>query len=213
MDFDWIRRPTPHSRISETDVARGRSGVEASGSSVLSHRRDVTDSAGYRECRRGDLVLRRGLGTVGQVGRSRNAQTADKRASGDYVTLGGRKSALLLLSLLPSTHRHHRFNLPLSPSPPHPSSPPCTFTNDRLLTSKPRTVYKQILPPFQTPTFTIVISQPGPGSTWSKVRSTEAWRQCRQCAAGGAHRDCIAQNCREPESAGPKKTAPVWTRL
>lgn len=123
-------------------------------------------------------MLRRGLGTVGQVGRSRNTQTADKRASGDYVTLGGRKSVLLLLSLLPSTPPPPLSNLPLSPPPSPPSPPSCTFTNDRLLTSKPRTVYKQILPPFQT-TFTIVTPQSGPGSTWSKVRSTEAWRQCR----------------------------------
>lgn len=102
-------------------------------------------------------VPRRGLGTVGQVGRSRNAQTADKRASGDYVTLGGRKSALLLLSPTTDTATTAIANLPLlllplhhhlAPSPTIVSSP------------RPRTVYKQILPPFQT-AFTIVRHRPG----------------------------------------------------
>lgn len=168
-----------------------------------------SDDGGYRGCRRGDLVSlpRRGLGTVGQVGRSRNAQTADKRASGDYVTLRGRKSALLLLSLLPPTPPPPLSRSPSSP-PPSPLLPR-TFTNDRLphlsyglFTNKSSHLSKRLLR-----SYTRVWVAASPGSTWPNGgmvdRSVES---SNVAAAGGTHRaDCIAQNCREPESVGQRK--------
>lgn len=170
-----------------------------------------SDDAGYRGCRRGDLVSvpRRGLGTVGQVGRSRNAQTADKRASGDYVTLGGRKSAPLLLlspttdtattaiaiSLFPSTtsHLHQRS------SSPHLSRG--LFTNKsshlskRLLRSRTRAW------------------APPPGSTWPNgrmVRSVE--RQCR-CSWWNSPSRLHCAKLQGARKRRPKKTTAASERV
>lgn len=113
-----------------------------------------------------------GLGTVGQVGRSRNAQTTDERASGDYVTLGGRKvcrSPSPSLSLFLSYHLLHRATTALANSLLFASFATTAHLHQRSSSSpRPRIVYKQILPPFQT-AFTIVRRSLSclPGSTWS----------------------------------------------
>lgn len=81
---------------------------------------------------RHDPPRRPRLGTVGQVGRSRNAQTADRRALRLRNPLGGRKSPLSL--------------------PPSPSSRPlCQHSHlritERAICNSTGRVYKQILPP------------------------------------------------------------------
>lgn len=98
------------------------------------HSRDATSGA-WMSTRRPDLDAASRLRDSGSS-RSfpQRSQTADKRASGDYVTLGGRKSALLLLSPTTDTATTS-LSRSLSSSPPPPSPPPRTFTNDRLLTS------------------------------------------------------------------------------
>lgn len=64
----FIREPN------ETDTARSRSGLERSGSSALSHDGDNdADAEDVDEKATWSRVPRRGLETVGQVGRSRNA--------------------------------------------------------------------------------------------------------------------------------------------
>jgi len=168
---------------------------------------DATNSAGYRGCR-GDLISVpcRDLGTVGQVGRSCNAQTADKRASGDYVTFGGRKSALLLLSPTTSIattasslffsasftttlHLHQR-------SSPHFRAADCLQTNPPTF---PNGFYDRTPQPGLLPWIDLVERRNGrPKKRDSNVAATGRTYQV----------DCIAQNCREPESTGQRKRLP-----
>lgn len=122
----------------------------------------------WRGRRRGDLVRDAArLGTVGQVGRSRNAQTADKRAqrlrnprrekvcAPSPLSL----SSFLLSAAIAATTTTITITIttivatsslqpPLFPLSSISSRP--TLAPPPIVSSlQPRTVYKQILPPFQ----------------------------------------------------------------
>lgn len=156
-----------------------------------------------------------------------------RQAHGGYVTLGGRKSVLLLLfcsrpssSLPPSPP-------PLlpspSPSPPSSRPPPSPF----LLLSTDSHLHRRSSPHLNRGLFTnksshlsngFYDSAPAlgsPGSTIEQRRRSARSRagRCKReamssrSAAGGCSLDCIAQNCRQPPERRPKKaTRPSASR-
>lgn len=110
------------------------------------------------------------LGTVGQVGRSRNAQTADKRArrlrnprrekvcTPSPLSLSSflLSAAIAAAATTTIANTITATSSPPAPRPPFLPPPPPPPPLDRLAppptivsSPQPRTVYKQILPPFQ----------------------------------------------------------------